>query len=163
MNTYSRRNFLKFGFLSTSVFVMSGCDLLTITTPRDTLSVVQYDLFPKAYELGIDTTDYLCTLLHHSHISQDDKTFIRNGVKWLNEKAFEIHHKRYTKLTETQRQSVLDAIAQTQWGENWMYMMLSYIFEAMLGDPIYGANKNEKGWKWLAFEGGIPRPTKAYI
>ncbi len=55
MNLDTRRNFLKLGFLSTTVFVMSGCDLLSITTPRQTIKVLQYDLFPKAKALDIDT------------------------------------------------------------------------------------------------------------
>jgi hypothetical protein len=41
--------------------------------------------------------------------------------------------------------------------------MMRYIFEAMLGDPIYGANKHEAGWKWLAFEGGKPRAKRMYL
>ena len=159
-----RRTLLKAGFLSSAVFVMSGCELFSVTTSRDTIRVVQNDLFPKAKELNIDTVRYLSTIiLHHSRITQEDKTFLKNGVKWLNETAVEMYKEAYTKLSSTKRQDVLNAISKKEWGESWMYNMMTYIFEAMLGDPIYGGNTNEAGWKWLAFNGGHPRPTKPYL
>ena len=163
-NLQTRRNFLKAGFLSSAVFVMSGCELFSVTTSRETIDVVQNDLFPKAKELGINTSNYLNkVVLHHSRISQEDKQFLKNGVKWLNETAVEMYKESYTKLPAHKRQEVLNAISQTEWGESWMYNMMTYIFEAMLGDPIYGGNNSEAGWKWLAFSGGLPRPTKAYL
>ena len=160
---YSRRTFLKAGFLSSAVIVMNGCSPFAITTSRETISVVQNDLFPKAQELKINTSEYITLLLRHSRVSDEDKKFLKNGVKWLNETAVEMHNKTYTKLSKDKRHSVLNAISGTQWGENWMYNMMTYIFEAALGDPIYGSNNKEAGWKWLEFNGGVPRPTKAYL
>ena len=160
----NRRNFLlKAGFLSSAVFVMSGCELFGVTTSRDTIKVVQNDLFPKAKELNIDTASYISIILHHSRITKEDKLFLKNGVKWLNEEAVSLYTKTYTQLTETQRQHVLHSIAKEEWGSSWIDTMLRYIFEAMLGDPIYGGNNKEAGWKWLSFEGGLPRPKKAYL
>ena len=159
----SRRNFLKAGFLSSAVFLTSGCDIFGVTTSRDTIKVVQNDLFPKAKELGIDTSEYITIIYRHHKISKEDKDFLKNGVKWLNETAQEEHKKIYTKLSDTKRQEVLENIAQTEWGSAWIDTMLRYIFEAMLGDPIYGSNNNEAGWKFLKFQGGLPRPTKAFL
>lgn len=159
----SRRLFLKAGFLSSAVIVMSGCDIFAVTTSRDTIAVVQNDLFPKATELKINTVNYISIILHHSRVTQEDKTFLKNGVKWLNETAVEMYQTTYTKLSSSKRQEVLNAISKTQWGESWIYNMMTYIFEAMLGDPIYGGNNSEAGWKWLAFSGGQPRPTKAFL
>ena len=162
--SFTRRNFLKAGFLSSAIFIMSSCKLVGVSTSRETIDVVEDDLFPKAKELGIDTSTYLNKIvLHHSRITQEEKLFIKNGVKWLNETALEMYAKTYPKLSATKRQDVLNAISKTQWGENWIHKMLTYIFEAMLGDPIYGGNKSEAGWKWLAFEGGKPRPTEAFL
>jgi len=160
----SRRNFLKVGFLSSAVFVMSGCELFSVTTIYDTMKTLQNDLFPKAKELGCDTSSYMHIALHHSRISDADKAFIKNGVKWLNEESVKLHKMTYTRLLATQRQNLLkEIVANTRWGENFLYDMMGYLFEAMLGDPIYGGNKKEAGWKWLAFEGGKPRPHKAYL
>ena len=162
-NLSSRRNFLKAGFLSSAVFVMSGCELFSVTTPQDTIKVLQNDLFPKAKELGVNTSSYINIILHHSRVSDEDKAFIKNGVKWLNEEAVKMHKTTYTKLLSTQREEVLNSIVQMQWGESFMYNMNSYLFEAMLGDPIYGSNNKESGWKWLEFTGGEPRPKEMYL
>jgi hypothetical protein len=161
--TFSRRNFLKAGFLSSAVFLMDGCSLFGVTTPIETIAVLQTDLFPEAQQLHIQTAPYMHIILNHSRISEEDKTFIKNGVKWLNEEAIQLHKKSYTKLVPKERQEVLNAVVKTEWGENFVYNMMSYMFEAMLGDPIYGGNNNEVGWKWLAFEGGRPRPKKAFL
>jgi len=159
----SRRNFLKAGFLSSAIFVTSGCELFFITTPRDTFKVLQDDLFPKAQELGIDTSSYLSIVFHHSRISKEDITFLKNGVKWLNEEALKLHKTSYTKLLTTQREEVLKNIVDTKWGENFLYNVMNYLFEAMFGDPIYGSNNKESGWKWLEFQGGEPRPKEIYL
>jgi hypothetical protein len=161
--TFSRRNFLKAGFLSSAVFLMDGCSLFGVTTPMTTIALLQTDLFPKAEQLHIQTAPYMHIVFNHSRISEEDKTFIKNGVKWLNEEAIQLHKKSYTKLAPKERQNVLNAVVKTEWGENFVYNMMSYLFEAMLGDPIYGGNNNETGWKWLAFEGGRPRPKKAFL
>jgi len=158
----SRRNFLKSGFLSSSVLVMSGCNLFAITTPQETLKVLQNDLFPKAKELGINTSSYLSIIFHHSRISQEDKRYLKNGVKWLNEEAVKLHQTTYVKLLASQRKEVLKSISKTKWGESYMADVMNYLFEAMLGDPIYGGNNKEAGWKWLEFEGGQPRPKRRY-
>jgi gluconate 2-dehydrogenase gamma chain len=161
--TFSRRNFLKAGFLSSAVFLMDGCNLFGVTTPIETITVLQTDLFPHAQKLQIKTARYMHIVLNHSRISEEDKQFIKNGVKWLNEEAIQMHKKSYVKLASNERQDVLNAVAKTEWGENFLYNIMSYLFEAMLGDPIYGGNNKEAGWKWLAFTGGEPRPKKVYL
>jgi gluconate 2-dehydrogenase gamma chain len=159
----SRRNFLKFGFLSSAVFLMNGCEFFGITTPMQTIKVLQNDLFPKAKELGIDTPSYMHIVFNHPRISDADKEFIKNGVKWLNEESIEMYHTAYIDVSAHKRQKVLASIAQTEWGDSFIYSMMNYIFEATFCDPIYGGNNNENGWKWLEFSGGLPRPTKAYV
>jgi len=163
MTINTRRNFLKAGFLSTGIVVMSGCEIFTIVTVSDTISVVQNDLFPKAKELHIDTAKYMSLFFEHSKISDKDKVFLKDGVKWLNEAAVEKYKKIYAKLSQRQRQEVLQTISQTSWGKRWIRAMLTYVFEAMFSDPIYGSNKNEAGWKWLHFNGGLPRAKEVYI
>ena len=158
-----RRVFLKAGFLSSAVFVMNGCELFSVTTSQDTIKTLQYDLFPKAKELGVNTSSYINIVFHHSRVSDEDKAFIKNGVKWLNEEAVKTHKTTYVKLLPEQRQEVLSLIVKEKWGESFTYDVMGYLFEAMLGNPIYGGNDNEAGWKWLNFAGGEPRPKKAYL
>ena len=159
----NRRRFLQAGFLSSAVFVMSGCQIFTITSSLETIKVLQNDLFAQAQQLHIDTASYISIILHHSRVTKEDKAFIKNGVKWLNEASVEVHKKLYTQLTALERQNILRSIAKTKWGSAYIETMMGYIFEAMLGDPIYGSNNNEAGWRWLNFEGGLPRVKKAYL
>jgi gluconate 2-dehydrogenase gamma chain len=158
-----RRNFLKAGVLSSAVILTNACNVLGVTTSRDTIKVVQNDLFPKAKELGIDTSSYISIVYRQHKIAQSDKDFLKNGVKWLNETAMQQHKLTYTKLSAIKRQELLKNIVQTEWGSAWVDNMMRYIFEAMLGDPIYGGNQNQAGWKWLAFEGGKPRAKRIYL
>ncbi len=163
MSLNARRNFLKYGFLSSSVLVMSGCELFSVVTPKETIELVQADLFPKAAELGINTFIYMSIVLNHSRISDEDKEFIKNGVRWLNEEAVEKYSTTYTKLTYIQRQETLKDISQTRWGDSWINEMLTYALEATLSDSVYGVNKSESGWKWLEFQGGYPRPKESLL
>jgi len=142
---------------------MQGCTLFKIVTPTQTLEVMQEDLFPKAKELGVDTKRYMHIILHHTRVSQEDKKFIKNGVKWLNEEAVSLYQRDYINLPKNEREDVLKAISKTSWGESFIYDILTYTFEATFADPIYRVNQNEAGWKWLNFEGGLPRPKKAYL
>jgi len=47
-----------------------------------------------------------------------------------------------------------------EWGNDWLWYIINHAFEAMLSDPVYGANTNEIGWKWLNFIPGEPRPPR---
>ncbi len=162
-NFLHRRNFLKAGVLSSAVILTNGCSIFGITTSRDTIKVVQDDLFPKAKELGINTSNYISIIYRHHKIATEDKEFLKNGVKWLNETAHDRYQKHYTKLPDEKRQLVLQEIVTKKWGKNWVDSMMRYIFEAMLGDPIYGGNNHEAGWEWLAFTGGKPRAKRMYL
>ena len=142
---------------------MNGCELFSITTPKETMIVLHKDLFPQAQLLKIDTISYMSIVFHHSRIDEDEKEFLKNGVKWLNEEAYTLFDVTYVKLSPKKRQIILQNIVKTNWGENFMYKTMSYMFEAMLGDPIYGGNNKEAGWKWLEFEGGQPRPKEVYL
>jgi gluconate 2-dehydrogenase gamma chain len=37
-------------------------------------------------------------------------------------------------------------------------LLLYYIFEALLSDPVYGGNPGGIGWQWLEHQPGFPRP-----
>lgn len=163
MTSFNRRKFLKAGFLSSAIFITSGCNIISITTPIETLKVMQNDLFPKAKQMGIDTSSYLHIVFHHPKITKEDKKNLKNGIKWLNEASQKAHKLNYTQLAPHMRQNILKHISKTRWGDIFIYNVMSYMFESMLGDPIYGGNKNEIAWKWLEFEGGEPRPKEVYI
>ncbi|WP_415249407.1 gluconate 2-dehydrogenase subunit 3 family protein [Sulfurimonas sp.] len=142
---------------------MSNNELFASVTPMQTLAIVQEDLFPKEMITSSNAYSYISLVFKHSRVTEEDKHFLRNGTKWLNEEAVLKYKKVYTKLLAKERQNVLEAIAQESWGESWIKTVLSYILEATLGDPIYGINKNKSGWKWLNHTSGLPRPKERYL
>ena len=166
----TRRKFLLAGFAGSVIFLTYNSELFGGVTVLQTLSRVQDDLFPQSAEIdGLPTKEqinakaYLSFVLNHPRVTQSDKDFIKNSVKWLNEEAIAKYKKIYTKLSSSQRQEVLKSISQISWGESFIADILKYTFEAMLGDPIYGVNKNESGWKWLNHQSGLPRPKRTFL
>lgn len=158
-----RRVFFKTAFLTTLIIISSKNKLFASLTPLQTLAIVQEDLFPQKMISNSNALSYISIIFKHSRISADNKQFLRNGTKWLNEEAVSQYDKLYTKLDSKQRQTILKIISKESWGKSWIKTVLSYIMEAVLGDPIYGINKNEFGWRWLNHESGLPRPKEATL
>ena len=163
MTIKSRRTFFQTTFLSTLVMITANNTLFASITPLQTLAVVQEDLFPKEMITKANAYAYVSLVFKHSRVSAEDKQFLRNGTKWLNEEAVAKYNKVYTKLSSKERQEILELISNTSWGESWIKTVLSYIMEAVLGDPLYGVNKDEFGWKWLHHSSGLPRPKEMYL
>jgi len=130
--------------------------------PWPTLTIVQEHLFPPEPDSPgakeINAISYLRNVLADPAIDKDRKKFILNGVKWLNELAIERHKADFTHLSYSQQANMLQQIAKTTAGRNWISALLSYILEALLSDPVYGGNPNGIGWKWLEHRPGHPRP-----
>lgn len=143
--------------------VTANNTLFASITPLQTLAVVQKDLFPKEMITQANAYAYVSLVFKHSRVSAQDKQFLRNGTKWLHEEAVAKYNKVYTNLSPQERQDTLKSIANTSWGETWIKTVLSYIMEAVLGDPLYGVNKDEFGWKWLNHKTGSPRPKEMYL
>ncbi len=156
-----KRSFLKLALLGAGVASLYSFSWSKAQT--DTLALLQEDLFPdideKLNTKTINARAYLSYILHHPRISEDDKHFIKKGVLWLDEEASDLFGADYRELSEQKRQKVLASIAKTKWGESFIETILTYLFESLLGDPIYGINKDEVGWKWVHHTPGLPRPT----
>jgi hypothetical protein len=163
----TRRTFLKGSAFSVTAFLLSQTELLASAPLLDIIALAQKDLYgdlkdaPSFDELNARA--YLGLILTHSHIKEDTRKFIRNGALWLDEEAILLYKKIYIKLSYGERQKTLESISKQRWGENWIHNMLSFIYEAVLGDTIYGVNKNESGWKWLNHASGIPRPKELLL
>jgi gluconate 2-dehydrogenase gamma chain len=106
----------------------------------------------------INATLYLQGVLVETDIDKDDKEFILNGVGWLNDVANKQEHATFAELSEEQRERVLREVEKTRAGERWISLILLYILEALLCDPVYGGNSGGIGWKWLQHQPGFPRP-----
>ena len=156
----SRRNFLLTGVVVASavVWFTSREKLFEAQDALQTIKQMQNDLFPQA-----NPNKYMLIIFAHSRIDEDEKTYLKDGATWLNEEALEIYEKSYISLNAKDRQRVLISFSSHEWGESYIHKILTYTMEEYLGDPIYGGNKNEAGWKFLAHVGGKPGPKKAYL
>jgi len=159
----SRRRFLEGSFLLSMVMITSGNKLFAAVTPLQTLSVVQKDLFENKMIDQSNAYAYIGFIFRHSRVNAQNKQFLRNGSKWLHEESVKLYNVVYTDLNAKQRQEVLKKISNSSWGDSWIRMVLKFILEATLGDPIYGINSNEAGWRWLKHTPGLPRPSKVYL
>ena len=162
----NRRVFLKSSFLATTISIVFNKKIYA-STIYDNLLILQEDLFPNIERFnisikGINAKEYLAYILHHKKISQNEKKFIKDGFKILNRYSIKLQKDLYYKLPKDKRDKVLKYISKTKWGKDFIETILTYILEALLGDPIYGINTNEVGWKWLNHQPGVPRPIKAY-
>lgn len=134
------------------------------TGPYRTIASVYDDMFPETPNIPgakrLNSIGYLHGVMNDERVDKDTKVFITNGAIWLDEESEEMFKGAYHQLTPLQRQQVLDAVLEYRWGDSWLYTIMSYLFESMFCDPIYGANSDMSGWRWLAYEPGLPRPTK---
>ncbi len=125
---------------------------------------VQNILFPRDENgpgaIDFNADKYLLWVLNDKRIADDDKQYVINGIGWLNESAQETYSKKYLKLTKKEQVNLIQSISKTNWGESWLSVMLTFIFEAMVSDPIYEFNSNEIGWSWIQHQAGIPRASK---
>ena len=157
----SKRSFLKLALLGAGIaFVYSSS---WSKEKADTFALLQEDLFPdidaQLNTRNINARAYLTYILHHPRVLDEEKHFIKKGVVWLDEESRDLFGKEYVELSILKRQKVLASIAKTQWGESFIETILTYLFEALLGDPVYGINKDEVGWKWVHHTPGLPRPS----
>ena len=129
--------------------------------PWKTLATVQEHLFPATESspgaADIQALQFLQVMLKAP--DNDDKSFISKGVNWLNDISTKNHSVTFLKLNEHNKEKVLRQIEQSQAGERWLSLLLTYLIEALLSDPIYGGNPDDIGWKWLEHQPGFPRPS----
>ncbi|MBN1377639.1 MAG: gluconate 2-dehydrogenase subunit 3 family protein [Gammaproteobacteria bacterium] len=128
--------------------------------PWFTLAAVQEHLFPAGEDVPGAVDFNAIVYLHNAlEIEQKDKDSIINGAGWLNDLTQKEFKKLFAELNEQNRESVLRKIENSGSGRKWLSLMLTYLIEALLADPVYGGNTNGIGWKWLQHQPGFPRPT----
>lgn len=127
-----------------------------------TIIDVQEVLFPAAEDIpgagDIGASVYLHKAIENPHADGEDKNYIFRGVGWLDELTQQRYNKRFTQLARIQQEKIIEETVQTTAGRNWVSLLLSYILEALLADPVYGGNINGNGWRWLDHQPGYPAP-----
>ena len=164
----SRRDFIKKILLTSSALSFSNVVLANVTNLNDdkwqTISAVQMHMFPKSVNSpdadSVNATAFLKSILEWPGVDEGDKKFILDGVGWLNGLSEKVFNKQFNYLNDKDKEQVLRTVEKSQAGENWLSMILLYLFEALLTDPVYGGNTDGQGWKWLEHQPGFPRPVK---
>ncbi len=134
---------------------------------KDTMAAVQQILFPDdgngpgAKE--INALEYLLWVLDDERMDKDDKAFIINGIEWINEEAEKEYSENFAALEERKQKKLIVKISALDKGELWLSTIMTFILEALLSNPLYGGNPEEKGWKWLHHYAGHPQPGKDLI
>ena len=130
--------------------------------PWLTLAAVQEQMFPAGNATpgasDIQAIVYLRNTLENPAADGEDREFIFNGVGWLNDLTQERRGKPFFELDGAQRETLLRQIEQSNAGQNWLSLLLTYLLEALLADPVYGGNPEGIGWRWLEHQPGFPRP-----
>ncbi len=128
-----------------------------------TIAQVQEVLFPAgenipgAGDIGADI--YLHKAIENPNADGDDREFIFRGIGWLDELTQQRYKKNFIQLTSTQQEKIIAETVQTRAGRNWVSLLLTYILEALLTEPVYGGNPDGIGWLWLEHQAGFPTPA----
>ena len=132
-----------------------------------TLVAIQDILFPSEESApgarDINAAGFFQWVISDPLLDPDETEFRKNGINWIEETAVENRSKSFVDLDKDKQEMVLRYAEKYSWGESWLSATILHIFEALLSDPIYGGNTDERGWKWLNYTAGIPRPVKGKI
>jgi len=135
----------------------------TIDEPWKTIAAVQEHLFPADENSpgaqDIQALAYLQNMINAPDISQSERKRIKDGAGWLNDLSIQTYKQSFIELDENQREKILRKIEQSRAGSRWLSLLMTYLIEALLSEPVYGGNKNGIGWQWLEHQAGYPTPT----
>lgn len=130
---------------------------------QQTVTALQEHLFPKGPDspgaTDIAAARYLEWTITVPESDPDIRNIVINGFGRLQDATIERFDTVFTELEFMQKERLLRYLAdETRWGRVWLSIVLSYIFEALLSDPVYGGNPDQVGWRWLEHQPGFPRP-----
>lgn len=126
----------------------------------DIINQVQMHLFPGTATLpsadDVEATRYLKFVSKDPSFPKQNLAFILEGAKKLDAQS------DFIQVGKMQREQILASFIESQYGKNWVSMLLNYTLEAFFCDPIYGGNAKQKGWKAYHHFPGMPRPVKKF-
>ncbi|MCK5644020.1 MAG: gluconate 2-dehydrogenase subunit 3 family protein [Gammaproteobacteria bacterium] len=176
----NRRAFLRSSVALSLLSGLAACnlsldeqdDVITISKAKDyfepeqqqILDAVQMQLFPADGDgpsaRDLNALAYLeWAMTDPENIDDGDPSFIVKGIGWLDDLSKQTLGTGFIKLTSTQQDTVLKQVAGSNQGESWLSLLMYYLAEALMLDPIYGGNPNGIGWQWLQHQAGFPAPV----
>jgi gluconate 2-dehydrogenase gamma chain len=152
------------GSLSLLLPLAAGADVnaLDDTGRWCLIADVQARLFPSEPQAPgareLNALAYLQWVVGDRNIDPQERAFILQGCDWLESLSRERLGQGFVALDGEHQEAMLERIARSEAGENWLSTLLLYLLEALLSDPIYGGNPEGIGWRWLRHRPGFPRP-----
>jgi len=162
-----RRFFLILGSLLglSSALKAKGSDRFTqeFREVEATIAAVQEHLFPEGSKLpsarAINATQFLFQTVSHKTYDRDIRAFVIEGAKELQRRE----KGKFTLMSIEEKERALRSYEESGYGRNWLSRIMTLTMEGMFGDPLYGSNVKESGWKALQSFGGQPRPKSRYL
>lgn len=114
--------------------------------------VLPKDEDPGALEAGVP--EYIDRMLQTPQMEQMRKNFVP-GVAALERRAQKMFKTSFAKATPAQQDELLTLFKNSpeNTGEaRWYEMLVVLTLEGFLGDPSYGGNQGEVGWKLVGFQ-----------
>lgn len=96
----------------------------------------------------INATQYLQWVLSDPEFDSGQRELIARGAQHLDGLLRE----------SSDMEAALRQYEQEPGGKRWISTLLDYLLEALLADPVYGANPDQIGWKWLQHQPGFRCP-----
>ncbi len=128
----------------------------------DVIALIQEHLLPsEAHSPGakeINAQSYFQSVLTAPRHDPADNRFLLQGLNTIEAQALKKWQRHFSALDPRQREHDLREYEKTRYGSSWLNMLLDYLMEALLTDPVYGGNPQTIGWRWLHHTPGFPRP-----
>ncbi len=138
------------------------------TEQRDVMTALAEHLLPKGPGSpgagDVNAVAYMEFTVFREGMEPGLQRFLLRRIATVQEASQERFSTPFPRLDEQQRELLVNDIARhTHWGEHWLALVLGYVLEALLADPVYGGNPGGIGWRWLQHRPGFPRPPRDKI
>ena len=150
--------------LTSSHRTFTDAEWATLTAAVD--RVLPRDEDPGALDANVP--EYIDRILQTSQLEQMRAQFVP-GLSALDRRCKSLHEKHFAEASAEQQDAVLTIFKNSpeKSGEaRWYEILMVLVLEGFLGDPSYGGNQGEVGWKLVGFElvGRNPKgdPGKGY-
>lgn len=135
---------------TTSHLTFTSEEFATLTAAVD--RVLPKDEDVGAVELGVP--GFIDRILQTPQLAQMKQNFVP-GLAALSRRCERLFKAPFAKATPAQQDEVLAVFKDSPEGKGesrWYEMLVVLTLEGFLGDPSYGGNKGEQGWKLVGFK-----------
>lgn len=127
-----------------------------------TMKAVQIHLLPGSLgspgALEVNANQYLLNIIHRGELETEQLATLKAGLLQINQLARQLAFRSFINLDPEQKETCLRTLEKNSTGRGFLIIVLQYLVEALMSDPVYGGNPQKIAWNWLHFEPGFPSP-----